>query len=165
MWQPKRVELALFRWPKWRQSIIDQWVKSRGVINELSYDDLRDKAREEVQKLGFSSSLFLETYWVCCIASNCSLDYPVTYDKIVIPDWLSLPPESLGRHLRRPRELKQELKAGLRIYPPPIVGERDIDYFGYQDGYEMAAFFRELYYPRENDYWMSIPAGHELYHQ
>lgn len=163
MWQPKSVERALLRWQKWRRSIISYWAESGNDLNGLPSNHIRDEAKEETQKLGFPRSLFLEFYWICCIASDFNLDYAVTYDNIVIPQWLPVPPKPPSAFYYRRCVVKNELKPGLRIYPPPVVGDSDIDFFVYQDGYEAAAFFRELYYPKENDYGMFLPIGHELW--
>jgi hypothetical protein len=160
MWQPKKVERALFKWQKWRRSLIIQWAKTTNTFEELPLDQRNGVAKLEMQQIGFPSSLFLEIYWICCISSSYNLDYPTTYENIVIPPWLPLPPgrRPVRYYLKAP--FGKKMKPGLRIHPPSVVGESDIDFFTYQDGYEAARFYRGIYYPKENDYWIFLSTDH-----
>lgn len=163
MWKPKIVERALFRWGKWRQSLITEWGKTTNTLDKLSAEEQTSIINTAVQKLGLPDSKFLKIYWVCCVASDYNLDYPNTYDKIVFPKWLPLPRSKLPKWYLLKVPFGEKLKPGLRIYPPPVIGEKDIDFFVYQDGYSEAKYFRKLYYPKEDDYYVYLPAEHELY--
>jgi hypothetical protein len=160
MWKPKSVELALFLWPKWRQSIVSEWA----TPHEVKSDVFLTKAKEETMKLGFPPCLLLEIYWACCVVSEYALDYPITYDNILVPEWLPIPaeqPESSPVLYYFKHIAKYDLKPGIRIYPPHIMKESEIDFVIYEDGYQLP-FPKDLYYPKEGDYVMLIPQDHEL---
>jgi hypothetical protein len=160
MWQPKTVERALFNWQKWRNSIISEWIKPYDDIEDLLPRQIKDKARQKMQQIGFPPSLFLEIYWLCCIASDYNLDYPTTYENIVIPSWLPLPPSKRPERYYRKSPFINRMKPGFRIYPPPVLGESDIDFLAYEGGYEAMAFFRDVYYPKENYYGIFLLSDH-----
>ncbi len=89
MWQSETVERALFKWPKWRQSIISQWAaEPESHLNALQYQ-LQAIAAQELGRLGFPSCPSLENYWICCITSDYNLEYPTSFKNIVAPSWIS----------------------------------------------------------------------------
>lgn len=123
MWNSKAVERALLRWQKWRQSVISQWVELDDELSQLSLDRLKLKARQELRKLDFPSSLWLELYWICCVASDYNFDYEGSFEDIVVPNWLPLPfATSLN------------IEPGLRMYAPAIYSEGDIEYLASHSG-------------------------------
>ncbi len=121
----KKVEQVLFRWGKWRQSIVALWIEWAKCPDKLSESTflsrLKTKSRPELAKLCFPDNLRLELYWICCITSDYTFDFPKTFTNILIPDWL---PALFSAQL--------QVNAGLRIYPPPI----------FHEGHERQAFKR-----------------------
>ena len=87
MWRPKQVEQALFRWGKWRCSLIDRWVRTEAELSELSPDKLRLDVKRRLRKMGLAGTR-IEVYWICSLVSDLNLDNSASFDKIVIPDWL-----------------------------------------------------------------------------
>ena len=116
MWYQRKVEQALFQWPKWRQSIVAQWVNVEVKIENSTLGQLKVKSRREMQKLGFPASRWLALYWICCIASDYNLDHPSSFHRIVIPTWLPY---------LFPSRLQVYMEQGSRIYPPYIFREKD----------------------------------------
>lgn len=113
MWQPKQVERALFRWRKWRCSLIHQWV-SETELHELSLDDLRLRVKGELQKLGLEGPN-MALYWICSVVSDCNLDYEMSFEKIIIPPWMV--------------SLVGDSRLEARVYPSfLIMSERDRDF-------------------------------------
>ncbi len=159
----KKVEQALFRWGKWRQSIIAlwiEWAKCPDKLNESTFlRRLKVKSRPELAKLCFPDNSRLELYWICCITSDYYLDYPTTFKGIRIPPWL---PPQFGSY--------PQIEQRVRIYPPPI----------FHEGHERQAFKRygtiglsmlnadrrgmRLFGIKEED-WPSVflPSHHELH--
>jgi len=128
VFQPEKVERALFQWDGWRHSIIYSWIhdilsEPEGAAGESEpatkpMEAVKLAARREMQRLGFPGSLWLDLYWICCIASDYSLDDTSSFENIVIPDWLPLPfDEAMQAYQLRPR---------MRSYPPAVCDEADI---------------------------------------
>ncbi len=115
MWQPKQVERALFRWGKWRSSLINQWMKSESELRELSLDELRLVVKHELQRLALEGPV-MALYWICSVVSDCNLDYETSFEKIIITSWLA--------------SLIRDLRLGARVYPPWLITERDKHFFG-----------------------------------
>lgn len=120
MWNPEKVERALFRWQKWRQSIVTQWINLEVEIESLTLGQLKAKARRELRKLSFPANLWLELYWICCITSDYNLDHLSSFDNIVIPTWLRLPFDPSLRWYK--------IELGTRMYPPWIWNEGDVEF-------------------------------------
>lgn len=148
------MERALFRWQKWRRSIISQWVEPYKKLEEMPPDQLKLEARQELQKLNLPVTILLELYWICSVTSDYNLDYPSSFDRIVIPDWLSLPPKP------SPFVHFPKLKLGARIYPPHVMGEKDKEFFMYQHGLEAI----DISYPSEDIFWIFLTAEHEFFY-
>lgn len=148
------MERALFRWQKWRRSIISPWVEPYKKLEEMPPDQLKLEARQELQKLNLPVTMLLELYWICSVTSDYNLDYPSSFDRIVIPDWLSLPPKP-SRFVHFPK-----LKLGTRIYPPHVMGEKDKEFFMYQHGLETI----DISYPSEDIFWIFLTPEHEFFY-
>jgi hypothetical protein len=145
MWQPPMVERALFRWHKWRKSIINYWVECRFDLNlSLSLPDLLIARR--LRELDLHVSHILELYWICCVSSDYNFDYPATYKKIATP---------LNLQMRG-----HEIKPGIRIYPPTIMDEKDLIFESDQRGLQIDKL-KELY-SISND-TILLQSGHELF--
>lgn len=127
MWQPRQVEQALFRWGKWRCSLIDQWVRTEAELSELSPDKLKLDVKHRLRKTGLAGAR-IEVYWICSLVSDLNLDNSASFDKIVIPDWLQWWPVPYHDPL--------SLNPGARMYPPWLVSENDIDFAKRQYGSE-----------------------------
>ena len=151
MWKHKTVERALFLWQKWLQSIIVQWMNPQDDIKKLVLDQLKVKARQELQKLGFPVCLWLELYWICCIASDYHLEHQSSFENIVVPPWLPLPFDPALSWYR--------IESGTRIYPPDILDEGDIKFIEQHYGVRLLGgdnFFEQE--PR-----IFLPSRHEFY--
>jgi len=156
----RKVEQALFRWRKWRQSIITQWIEWAKCLDKPTESfrrGLKTKARPELAKLRFPDNLRLELYWICCVTSDYTFDFPRTFTSIRVPDWL---PALFGSHL--------QVDAGLRVYPPPIFHERHerqaFRRYGMMGLYGMNRDGWRLLGKKEED-WPSIflPSHHEFF--
>lgn len=124
MWKPTTVERVLFRWPRWRRSIVMQWTHllTNPLVPDATY--LKTEARDEVFKLGMlSPSPVLEFYWMCCVTSDINIDYKATFKKIVVPPWLSSPSNPLVF------AESYTLNPGARMYPPTVFTSVDIPYY------------------------------------
>jgi hypothetical protein len=151
MWNSRKVEQALFQWPKWRQSIVAQWVNVEVEIENLTSGQLKVKSRRELQKLGFPASSWLALYWICCIASDCNLDRHASFHSIVIPTWLPQPfSPSLQAHM----------EPGRRIYPPYIFREGDEELQFRRFGMFGSIQLRE---DAKRGFAILLPSHHELY--
>lgn len=148
MWQPKEVERALFRWGKWRGSLISQWMRTEIEPSQLSPDKLRLVAKRKLRKLGLAG-VGIEVYWICSLVSNLNFDHEASFHKIVIPYWLQWWPLPYHHPLK--------LKPGLRIYPPWLMSDNDMDFARHQYGLE-SRFFK----PR-GLISMLLPLDHELF--
>ncbi|MBM4463611.1 MAG: hypothetical protein FJ012_09855 [Chloroflexi bacterium] len=90
MYDAVTVERALFMWWEWRRSLIDHWATEL-ELSELPLDEIRVEARKRLKPLCFPDSIWLELYWISAVACDCCLDYEPSFEKIVIPGWLSWP--------------------------------------------------------------------------
>jgi hypothetical protein len=164
MWQYKKVEQALFRWDKWRQSIVGGWI-TPGDLKELPLSQLKLRVREELNKLNLPGSLWFELYWICCVSSEYNFDYETSFKKILVPDWLPLPYE--------PSLYDYEIRSRTRMYPPDIWDEGDIQFSAKQRGLWGIKFYdengrieevdRSLLYPKNFELRIFLPSDHELY--
>jgi hypothetical protein len=148
MWQPEQVERALFRWSKWRCSLIHQWA-SETDLHKLSLNDVRSRARAELQKLGFEGPM-MAVYWICSVASECNLDYEASFTKILIPSWFPL---RFDRRLLR----WYSLKPGVRVYPPRLLTKKDMDRLRRQSGLDAGVYIST------GTTRMLLPPDHEFY--
>lgn len=148
MWQPKSVERALFRWHKWRHSLVSQWIAAANELRGLSLEELKLTARGALQKLGLEGPV-MSLYWICVVASDCNLEYDTSYGKIVIPSWL---PKRFDKRLPAPR-----MRPGVRVYPPILMTEKDMDLLRHQ-----SKLGPEVYIPTGIER-MLLPQEHELY--
>ncbi len=82
-------------------------------------EQLKLEARTELHKLDFPDSLWLELYWICCVESDYSFDYETTFENIAVPNWLPLPFDS---------QVSLKIAPGIRMYPPAIYHEGDMDF-------------------------------------
>ena len=107
----KAVQIAerrLFSWDRWRASIIRQWANLDRKLDRLSREESKNVAREALRELTLPCSAGMELYWICCVASDFTINYEPSFDNIRIPKWLPLPwDESLG-----------SLCTGQRVLPP-----------------------------------------------
>lgn len=146
MWQPQTVERALFKWNKWRNSIINNWVEWKDDLDEQT-SILKPVAGQELKEIGLPALLILEIYWISCLTSNYNLDYPITYGKIVIPTGPSLK--------------GYEIKPGTKVYPPPIINDKDLTFESRQFGFSintLTALYSEPY-----GFKMLLQSDHELF--
>lgn len=142
MWQPNTVERALFRWKKWRNSIIRNWA---GV--QYDKDWPKKVVSQELKELGFPVSFILEVYWISCLTSDYNLYYPATYAKIVTPGRL--------------KKDGYEINMGIKIYPPQVISEEDLKFVSRQYG-----FSRDTLIALYSDYSSNIlllKSEHELF--
>lgn len=85
-------------------------------MNELSLDDLRLRAKDELQKLGLEGPM-MALYWICSVVSDCNLDYETSFRKIIIPPWMV--------------SLIGDTRPGVRVYPSWLItSERERDFLG-----------------------------------
>lgn len=145
-------------WGKWRGSIIEEWGLSRDNLAGLTLKQVRQKVGATIQSMGLPRCLWLEIYWVCCVASDYVIDDSATYKNIVRTEWLT--------SLYAPAFPDWEVPAGKRAYPPSILDEEDIDYElrrllgGHTPPGEVAARHRHI---SECSFRIFLPAHHELY--
>lgn len=124
MWLSPTVERALFRWRKWRCSLIWQWMSQE--YPQFSPGELNVLAKREIEKLGLDSIGFT-FYWTCCLFSDFNLDYETSFTRIVIPPWWT---QEFNR------AFSVYASTGQRIVPPNLINERDRDFFLRQYGVE-----------------------------
>ena len=145
MWQPNMVERALFKWNKWRNSIIKNWIERKHGSDEPT-NLLELGVDQELNEIELPASSILEIYWICCITSNYNLDYPITYSKIVAP---------IGLQARG-----NEMKPGIRVYPPPVISNKDLKFESRQFGFSvdtLIALYSESY-----SFKILLQSDHEL---
>jgi hypothetical protein len=145
MWQPNMVERGLFRWNKWRNSIIKNWVEWKHN-QDVSTSLLELAVGQELNEMGLPTLSILEIYWISCITSDCNLDYPTTYTKIVTPVGLEI-----GGY---------EINPGIRVYPPPVIDDKDLKFESSQYGFiisELQSLYSESY-----SFKMLLQSDHEL---
>jgi hypothetical protein len=152
MWQPAVVERALFKWPKWRRSIIMQWIRLPDGQPKLHINDLKMASGQELRKLGLSSvSPLFDLYWICCVASDYNMDYESTFKNIIVPPELPLPPNPMAY------EHYPELGPGSRMYPPMVSTSKDRPF--YLHNFEFALHVDRI---DETSCWIFIEDDHEL---
>lgn len=113
MWQSSTVERALFKWNKWRSSILVGWVEWDDKVTEKeNIDEL------EVDKALFEMKLpdleLLRVYWIACLKSKYNFNYPKSFCNIMI---------KAGQHFG-----DFEINQGSRIYPPQVVTKGDLEF-------------------------------------
>jgi hypothetical protein len=145
MWQPNMVERGLFKWNKWRNSIIRNWVECQHEPAKLARL-LTLGVERELNEIGLPALSVLELYWMSCLTSDFNLDYPATYAKIVTPVGVQI-----GGH---------EIDPGIRVYPPPVINEKDLTYESRQFGFSKAAL--KALYSDTSSYKMLLQSSHEL---
>jgi hypothetical protein len=141
MWQPNTVERVLFRWKKWRDSIIRNWAGE-----EYDEDWPKKAVGQELKELGFPASFPLEIYWISCLTSDYNLDYPNTYARIVTPSGL--------------KKGGFEVNPGIKIYPPQVIREKDVEFESSQYGIPRDALIR-LYSHASSDRLL-LKSDHEF---
>lgn len=144
MWKPETVERALFRWRRWRQTIVNQWVNSD--LESLS--DLKSRAEDQLLLLNFPESLWLELYWISVVAADFCFNDESSFDRIVVPAGLCVDQ----------RLASYDLPPGTRVYPPRIWSEKDIDFASRQLGWP-----KTMLYSKPLDMYVYLPSDHELY--
>ena len=153
MWQPSQVERILFQWHRWRRSLVAHWTTLGNQPPELSQEHLTMKARDELDALGLPRSLLMELYWSSVAVSDVNLDYPSTFQKMVIPAGWVLP-DTLGVYPGSPPPVP-----GSRVFPPRVVTEADADNAFQQHGpFAVGGILT----PGEGYPWILLPAEHEL---
>lgn len=163
MWQQKTVERALFKWNKWRCSIINIWANSDNNLEKLCQEELNKKVSNELSILKLPSSVFLKIYWICSVTSDYNLDYEKSFNNIIVPSWLPIPDNlepSVFVHVFKKIPYTLTITSGDRLYPPFIISQKDIEFAVSQveEGY----IFGDAYYPTENQDAMILPENHEL---
>ncbi|MFC1938370.1 hypothetical protein ACFLWH_01775 [Chloroflexota bacterium] len=154
MWNPEKVERALFSWEKWRQSIVLQWIDLKDGQERLTLGKLRQMAGQELRDLGFPVSALLELYWVCCTICKYTLDDWTTFNNIVVPSHLLSAFDSI---------LPFELEPGNRVYPPQIWDEGDIDLAARQLFGTSNIEGKDRFRPGEYAAAVFLPSHHEFY--
>jgi hypothetical protein len=148
MWQSKNVEKALFRWKRWRQSIICQWVSLTDELEESHVTQLKLQARQELANLGFPTSILFELYWVCCTASDYNFQDETSFERIRVPAWLPFPfDEAIQFH---------KIEPGMRIFPPNILDELDIRFIAQKWGLPTFNIYA-------NEHRIFLTSSHELH--
>ena len=151
MWMYEPVERALFSWSKWRHSIIKQWSNLEAEFENFDLARLKLTAKTALDILNFPSSTWLQLYWICCVASDYSLDYEDSFSNIVVPKWLPLPFDS---------SVSLKIKPGDRMLPPAIYTKADLKQLG---SWLLSVDTEKLARPMN---WMGLALSptHELYH-
>lgn len=145
MWQPNIVERALFKWHKWRNSIIKNWVEWKH--NQDTPKSLLDIAvGQELKEMGLPVLTILEIYWISCLTSDYNLDYPTTYTKIVTPAGL--------------KQGGYEINPGIKIYPPPVISDKDLKFESRQFGFSKDTLI--TLYSDSSSYKLLLQSDQEL---
>jgi hypothetical protein len=138
MWNQKKVERALFRWQKWKRSIVGEWYYGTN-LRQCNIGQLRTKSRRVLETLGLgdpaqSPHILFEIYWISCVESDYVLDNPVTYESIQVPDWL-------------PTQYNEIVAKGDRVLPPTArtIGETRKSWFLYPQDTRNGEFHISLY--------------------
>ena len=111
------VERALFNWSKWQHSLIKQWSNFVAEFETFDLELLTLIAKTSLDMLSFPNSIWLQLYWICCVASDYSLDYEDSFSNIVVPNWLPLPFDSSA---------SLSIKPGDRMLPPAIYTKAEL---------------------------------------
>jgi hypothetical protein len=119
MWQPKIVERALLKWPVWHNSLIQKWVSWDDDVNVIE-NISQTQIEKTLDEMKLPNIEIFQIYWVACVTSKYNLDYPKTYDNIVMP---------VSYHVEY-----FQIGPNVRIYPPRIVPEKDLCYIATQVG-------------------------------
>jgi len=146
MWQPNMVERGLFKWNKWRNSIIRNWVECQHEQEKLA-SLLTLGVEQELNEIGLPALSVLELYWMSCLTSDFNLDYPDTYAKIVTP---------VGVQIRG-----REIDPGIKVYPPLVISDKDLTFESRQFGFSTDEL-RSLY-SDSSSYKMLLQSDHELF--
>jgi len=158
MWKNENVERALFKWDKWRSSIVGQWSVDTEYFTNLSLDQTRKKANDILGEMGFPACVLFELYWVSCITSDYVIDDQNTFQNIILSDWLAtLYAEALS-------EVNYKISSGDRVYPPKLWSEKDVIFqgrklYGGDPPSDILEWFRT---PNEKEQWIYLPPQHEL---
>lgn len=156
MWQSKTVERALFKWDKWRQSLVKVWVCYDPGSSQLASARLKKLANKADKGFGLPDSAILELYWACCVTSSCNIDYEASFDRIVISEAVELPFDPSITDLR--------IEVGMRAYPPVMINERDVEFFCYQHGLDLKpSLERYRFSPSRGNDQLFVDKDHELY--
>jgi hypothetical protein len=145
MWQPQTVELALFRWHKWRNSIVKNW-EEWGEELDNTRKVLELVANRELERMGFPALTILKIYWISCLGSNYNFDYPITYAKIVT---------SFGSPING-----MKINPGVRVYPPAVINDKDLKFESEQLGFPVNEL--QSLYSESSSYKMLLQKDHEL---
>jgi len=153
MWIDKTVERALFNWQKWRKSLIAQWSDLSTELDKLDLKQLKLIAAKALDRLDFPSSTWLQLYWICCVVSDYHFDYEDSFDNIVIPNWLPMPFDP---------PISLQIEPGIRMYPPAIYTERDIQFLASKLGTWILGVDITLLSDRMGWLGILIPSHHEV---
>ena len=156
MWQSKTVERALFRWDKWRQSLVKVWARCDPGSNELASARLQELASTVVKGFGLPDSAILELYWACCVTSRCNIDYEASFDRIVISEAVELPFDPSISGLR--------IELGMRACPPLLISEKDVVFHCQQYGLDFRSYLHHYKFsPARGNDLVFLDKDHELY--
>lgn len=115
MWDTEQVGRALFRWEKWRASLVRQWMR-KTPLSKISLKDLKTTARTALHELGLKGPI-IECYWICAVDTVRNLD-DVAFEEVFMPEWFPK---------RYDHRMKQfYLNQRHRFYPPVIITEMDL---------------------------------------
>lgn len=155
MWSHRKVEQALFRWSKWRQSIILQWMNLQIDLEKMTPGEVRLMAREELAKLRLPESLWLELYWISSIDSAYNLNEERSFKNIIIPRWF--PPCEL--------DSLYGLSPGSRMHAPVLMNEKDVELLSCKLGVPEYLICVNLQSVPRKQYSREVflPSTHELY--
>jgi hypothetical protein len=159
MWKNENVERALFKWNKWRSSIIGYWSVEMDNFTTLSLNTIRKKTNNVLSELGFPVCVLFELYWISCILSDYVIDDRNTYKNIVLSCWLaSLYAEVLSK-------VCYKISSGDRVYPPKIWNEKDVVFQGGKifGGEPPKVILESLRSPNDKEQWIYLPPKHELH--
>jgi hypothetical protein len=108
-------ERALHCWDRWLESI-DQ---GRNVLSQsMPLEEMRGIARKALNELDFPRCSMFELYWLCCVFCNYYDIERFYFDKIIVPEWFSLP---FGFMFEEFTSLR-----GQRIFPPYVWTESEL---------------------------------------
>jgi len=156
MWQSKTVERALFKWNKWRQSLVRVWASYDPGSNELASARLKELANTVVKGFGLPNSAILELYWACCVTSRCNIDYEASFDRIVISEAVELPFDPSISDLL--------VELGIRACPPLLISEKDVVFHCRQYGLDFRPSLHHYKFsPARGDDLVFLDKDHELY--
>jgi len=156
MWQSKTVERALFKWDKWRQSLVRVWASYDPGSSQLASARLKKLANKAVKGFGLPDSALLELYWACCVTSRCNIDYEASFDRIVISEAVELPFDPSVSDLR--------IELGMRACPPLLISEKDVVFRCQQYGLDFRSSLHHYKFsPSRGNDQLFVDKDHELY--